>query len=268
MANEVRPHIDVLVKLQCVELEIRKINKTLGQVDRITAELDARLDEFTTAVANSRGLIQELMKASRAQDAELQTCQGRIEKSQEKLRSVKTNKEYQSGLKEIEDLQAIASRIEDEILAGMERIEGAQEELKAHQGREREQAGRIRDEKASVLQEAQEAREALERLEAEAARLSEQAAPEALALYRRVKAKKADGIAIVSVCDSVCRGCNVNIPPQMYNELQRVDRLKNCPNCERIIYWEDEEGRPESARRSPAPSGPEESPNTTGQGAP
>lgn len=245
MANEVRQQINVLVKLQGVELDIRKIKQRLSQVDRITAELDARLHEFTAAVENSQNRIQELMKTSRTLESELQMSQGRIAKSQEKLRSVKTNKEYQSGLKEIEDLGAIASKIEDEILAGMEQIESVQEELKGHHARVEAQAGRIRGEKASVLQDAQEAQGALQRKEAEAARLSDQAAPEALALYRRVQAKRADAIAIVCVCDAVCRGCNVNIPPQMYNELQRVDRLKNCPNCERIIYWEEEEGRSE-----------------------
>jgi hypothetical protein len=245
MANEVRQQINVLVKLQEVELEIRKIKQTLSQVDRRTADLDARLNEFTTAVENSRGRIQELMKTSRELDSELQMNQGRIAKSHEKLRSVKTNKEYQAGLKEIEDLGVIVSKIEDEILAGMEQIESTQQELKGQSARLEAQAGLIREEKQSVLQEAQGAAATLQRMEDEAERLSGQTAPEALALYRRVKAKKADGIAIVAVCASVCRGCNVNIPPQMYNELQRVDRLKNCPNCERIIYWEDEEGRSE-----------------------
>ncbi|MCD4805390.1 MAG: nucleotide-binding protein, partial [Desulfobacterales bacterium] len=29
-------------------------------------------------------------------------------------------------------------------------------------------------------------------------------------------------------------------PPQMYNDLQRCDSLKFCPNCQRIIYyWKD-----------------------------
>jgi hypothetical protein len=245
MSNEVRQQIEVLVRLQGVELEIRKITQNLSQVDRITSELDARLHEFTAAVENSQNRIQELMKTSRTLDAELQMSQGRIAKSQEKLRSVKTNKEYQSGLKEIEDLGAIVSKIEDEILAGMEQIENVQGELKGHEARVAAQAGRIRAEKDAVLQEARAAQAALQRMEAEAAGLCDQAASEALALYRRVKAKKPDGVAIVSVCNSVCRGCNVNIPPQMYNELQRVDRLKNCPNCERIIYWEDEESRPE-----------------------
>jgi len=158
---------------------------------------------------------------------------------------VKTNKEYQSGLKEIDDLGAIASKIEDEILAGMEQVEAANASIKEHQARFDSQAGLIRAEKESVLQEAEQARQRLEEMKADAAALAAQIPAEALALYRRVKAKKSDGVAICSVSASICGGCHVNIPPQMYNELQRVDRLKNCPNCERIIYWDDDQRRSE-----------------------
>ena len=245
MANEVRHQIVMLVKLQSIELEIRKLEQVLSQVDRRTADLDAQLNEFVAAVENDKTKIQELTKMSRALEAELQTNQGRVAKSQEKLRSVKTNKEYQSGLKEIEDLGGIVSKIEDDILGCLDQIETSTRELKGHQARLDSEAQRIGTEKDSVRRDAQEAKRNLERLQAEAAQLSGQLPGGVLSLYRRVKAKKADGVAIASVGASVCRGCNVNIPPQMYNELQRVDRLKNCPNCERIIYWEDEEGRSE-----------------------
>jgi len=47
----------------------------------------------------------------------------------------------------------------------------------------------------------------------------------------------------------VCSGCNVNLPPQMYNEIQRFDRIRFCPNCQRIVYWREqadpEEDNPE-----------------------
>ena len=52
-------------------------------------------------------------------------------------------------------------------------------------------------------------------------------------------------MAIVDVKMQVCQGCNMNIPPQMYNELQRGISLKYCPSCERIIYWQDENERSE-----------------------
>ncbi len=245
MANEVRHQIVRLVKLQSIELEIRKLQQVLSQVDRRAAELDAQLNEFITAVENGKAQVQDLTKASRALDAELQMNQSQVAKSHEKLRSVKTNKEYQSGLKEIEDLGVIVSKIEDDMLGCLEQIEVSTQELKEHQARLDTQAERIGLEKEAVRREADEAKADLQRLQAEAAHLSGQLPGEVLSLYRRVKAKKADGVAIASVGASVCRGCNVNIPPQMYNELQRVDRLKNCPNCERIIYWEDEESRSE-----------------------
>ncbi len=59
------------------------------------------------------------------------------------------------------------------------------------------------------------------------------------AMFNRVKSQQPDERAIVQgVTDAVCQGCHMNIPPQMYNELQREDSLKMCPSCERIIYWQ------------------------------
>jgi uncharacterized protein len=245
MTYDIRQQVRLLVELQGIEIEIRKHQRVLDQVDRRTQELDAQIQEYTAAVENGQARLHELTKTCRSLESELQINQGRIAKSHEKLRLIKTNKEYRSGLKEIEDLGVIGSKIEDDILACLDEIETAQASLKDHQTRLDAQAGSIRREKEAVLQEAEETRSRLQQREQEDLSLSGRVAPEVLALYRRVQAKKADGIGIASVYGAVCRGCNVNIPPQMYNELQRFDRLKNCPNCDRIIYWEEAESRPE-----------------------
>ena len=49
------------------------------------------------------------------------------------------------------------------------------------------------------------------------------------------------GVAVVSVWKEVCNGCHMNIPPQMYNELQKTTILMSCPHCNRIIYWQNQE---------------------------
>lgn len=245
MASTIREHISMLVELQDRELEIHRIQQELSQVERRTAGLDAQLNDFIAAVERGRTQIQELTKHIRTLESDLQVNQGRIVKSQEKLRAVKTNKEYQSSLKEIDDLNAIGSKIEDEILVSMEQIEAATASTKEQQARLDVQAGLIRSEKQSVLQEAGQARTRLEEVTAQASALAGRVPAEVLSLYRRVKAKKANGVAICAVDAAVCRGCHVNIPPQMYNELQRVDRLKNCPNCDRIIYWDEDQRRSE-----------------------
>jgi uncharacterized protein len=245
MASTIREHISMLVDLQDLELDIHKIQQELSQVERRTAGLDAQLNEFIAAVERGKAQVQELTKRIRSLESDLQVNQGRVLKSQEKLRAVKTNKEYQSGLKEIDDLNAIGSKIEDEILVSMEQMDAANASTMEQQARLDAQAGLLRSEKESVLQDARQSRIRLEQMTAQASALAERVPAGVLALYRRVKAQKANGVAICAVDAAVCRGCNVNIPPQMYNELQRVDRLKNCPNCDRIIYWDEDQHRSE-----------------------
>ena len=50
------------------------------------------------------------------------------------------------------------------------------------------------------------------------------------------------GSAVVVVRQGVCTGCHMNVPPQMYNELQKFRDIRQCPNCHRILFY-----RPENA---------------------
>ena len=65
-------------------------------------------------------------------------------------------------------------------------------------------------------------------------------APDLLATYRHACTQQGDGVGVAAVRRAVCQGCHMNIPPQLYNELQRRDSIKNCPLCHRIIYWQEE----------------------------
>lgn len=63
---------------------------------------------------------------------------------------------------------------------------------------------------------------------------------ELLVRYERIK-KRNKGVGVTSVWKAVCNGCHMNIPPQLYNELQKSDDLLSCPNCNRIMYFQDME---------------------------
>ena len=47
----------------------------------------------------------------------------------------------------------------------------------------------------------------------------------------------------------------MNIPPQLYNILQRGQTVETCPSCHRIIYWEEimKDDPAAAARRRPTP---------------
>jgi uncharacterized protein len=245
MTATIREQTRTLSRLQKLELEARRLAGLLSRVQERTDALHTRLKESEAPIGSAHRLQEELQKKYRSQEAEFKVNQERIARSHEKLRAVKNNKEYQSGLKEIDDLALAGSKLEDEMIACLDEIEAARSYLKEHQAAAERLAAEIRLEMDQVEEEAQAATVRLASLRVRSEELARHVAPEILALYRRIRDRKSDGVALAEVRAEVCGGCYVNIPPQMYNELQRRDRLKHCPNCDRIIYWDDDDERSE-----------------------
>jgi predicted nucleic acid-binding Zn-ribbon protein len=45
------------------------------------------------------------------------------------------------------------------------------------------------------------------------------------------------GNAVVEVTGGICQGCYMNIPPQLWNEIIRNDKVHFCSSCQRILYY-------------------------------
>jgi predicted nucleic acid-binding Zn-ribbon protein len=52
--------------------------------------------------------------------------------------------------------------------------------------------------------------------------------------------ERRNGTAIAPVREGVCLGCNMNILPQQFIDLQKGEEIIQCPHCQRILYWLDE----------------------------
>jgi hypothetical protein len=52
--------------------------------------------------------------------------------------------------------------------------------------------------------------------------------------YLNVKRRHSNPLADVS--NGICRGCHMNIPPQLYNNVRKFDIVYNCPWCFRLLY--------------------------------
>ena len=233
----IKEQINILIKLQKIEIESDDIKSKLSNVSKKLDSFDAKLKEFEQSIIDEESLLNDLNKEYRSYDSDAQTSLALIKKSQEKLRAVKTNKEYQSLLKEMEELKAKNSQAEDEMLLGLDRIDETEKNISVKKDEYSRVKERVNSDKETIMQEVEIGKERLAKLEVEWNEVSSKVKPELLKRYMMVK-RRVKGIAIASVKKSVCSGCNMNLPPQMYNELQCCDSLKFCPNCQRIIYWE------------------------------
>ena len=51
--------------------------------------------------------------------------------------------------------------------------------------------------------------------------------------------KRLEHPVIVAVKEGICTGCHIAVPPQSYIELQRGQQILSCPNCQRLIFWNE-----------------------------
>jgi uncharacterized protein len=237
--------IVTLVKLQNIDTEVQKLQSFLKKIPVRMGVLDDRLEKSMRSVEEDETVISDLNKKYRTYESDVQLNLGKIQKSEEKLRSVKTNKEYQSSLKEIEDIKSKNSMIEDEMLEFLEQIENAEKNLNERKQGYSEFVEETNREKDSIKKDAEQFKQKLAQLKSDRKIITDVLDSTIFEIFCRVKAKQSDSVAITEVKDAVCQGCNLNIPPQMYIELQHRNSLKNCPSCERIIYWEEHNKRPE-----------------------
>jgi predicted nucleic acid-binding Zn-ribbon protein len=225
----------VLINLQKIETEKESIQKALSAIPEKSDALDAEVIEFEKKLTDETAVLDELKKEYRSHELAVRENFSKITKSKERLNAIKTNKEYQAMLKEIEDIETKNSEIEDVMMGYLEQIETKEKYVAAVRKEGIQLRDRITKEKEKIHKEQVEGGKKLSQLESQSESLSKRADPDMLYKYKKVK-NRVFGSVIVPVVNAVCGGCNMNIPAQLYNELYRFDTLRFCPFCYRMIY--------------------------------
>src|SRR5262249_47049441 len=159
---------------------------------------------------------------------------------------VKNAKEFMANERELQATRKQAQEREEEVLKLQGAVEGAKKSISQHEADFAAlQAHVAEEQKTAAVKVAElEAQIADERKLREGAEA--RVRPDVLKKYASIKMRR--GLAMVPVKNGTCQGCNMNIPPQLFNMLQRGTSIEVCGNCNRIIYWdklmEDPDGKP------------------------
>jgi predicted nucleic acid-binding Zn-ribbon protein len=229
------PDLAKLIDLQAADNEIKRIEAALQDVPRRQADLGAELARESERLSAVRERLEATQKRRRSNEGALQDLQGRRSKYRGQLMEVKTNREYQAMLHEIEVVEREIHGIEDQILEDMEAGEGLAAEVKREQvllseaEKRHEQAVRELDVQAHALQQER------QRWIDERAGLAASLPTELTELYQRVARLR--GAAVAEARAGTCQQCRMVLRPQMYVELKRNDQIVQCPSCSRVLYY-------------------------------
>ncbi len=234
---------DLIKRLVTLQQVDTRILEKRAFIDRVPGRIN-EVDEPLKAARAELELVRQRNDASAKKKKEkerlLEDINDKIKKAKGRISDLKTNKEYQAHLKEIEASEREISSIEDQILAIMEEMEKSLQNQKQIEGRVKSEEDKLNAFRRGLEEEVAQYEKELEGLKAERGGLAASVDRDAYNAYMALLAT-GSGLAVTSARNEICTGCNMNMPPQLFVELRKGEELIQCPQCRRILYYSEEQ---------------------------
>lgn len=231
----VKEKLKSLEALQSLDVEILELKKAGEAHPKRLAELDAELAKTRLAADAQRTKLAENEKARSEKQEHIQEEKEKVKKWEARLAEMRTTREYAALAREIDIAKKANINLEDELKQLTAQADEIKRELTALETalKEREKATaserKMLNEKIAAL----DAR--IAELNEGRAALTEKVEAPLLKRYETIRQRR--GTALAQVEAGVCRGCQMRLPPQMFNMLLSGNVIESCPSCNRLVYY-------------------------------
>ncbi len=232
-----RDQLKRLEELQKYDAEIQELTNALKAIPAKLEATQSDLARVESLLNSERAQLAETQRYYSDQKSLVENDENHVNNAKGKLSKAQNSKEYVAAQREIDQTKESLQAREVEIAKLVEAI----------QAKEKVLAERAEDVKAlreSVDKDNEAARSRMAELEgkiagikAERDKIAANVRADVLKRYGAIRMRR--GLALAPVSNGTCRGCNMNIPPQLFNVLQRGTTIETCPYCHRIIYWDE-----------------------------
>ncbi len=236
---DLKSQISSLIKLQTIDSEIYALNTEKESTPGQIKALDAAFEEKKQALDALNKKILDLQKQKKDKELGLASKEEAAKKLQSQLYQLKTNKEYQAMLQQINDAKADASVSEDRILELMDQLDNARAEIDKEKQLLQQEEKLLNEKKNKIQERMKDVDDRMSQLQAQQKQIIPEIDSKILPQYQRIL-KNRDGLAIVRVKDNSCGGCNMHVPPQVINLIKMYERIITCEVCNRMLYIDDE----------------------------
>jgi predicted nucleic acid-binding Zn-ribbon protein len=228
--------LDLLLQLQSIDYD-------LGELERSKEYIPDMMDNLRKEIADAEQKLDktksELLTARREQkevELDIQTRQTKLKALQERMLAIKTNKEYDALIHEIDQVKEHISLLEDREMALMETIEALEKEL---DGMDDKVAvvRKVNSEQLNSLQhQIDTVGSKVQTKEAERQHVVGKVDKRIISTYERIRKGKG-GAAVVMVKKRACGACYKALPPQKIQEIKLGERIITCDSCGRMLVW-------------------------------
>lgn len=246
-----KKQLALLRELQRIDLRFDELEAEKAEIQQKLEENRNFLNKLIDDLERQKQEFEDVRGLRRQKTDELEEIRAGLANSQEKLKQVSSQKEFNAVEIEIDVYKKKLEQTQEEAIHLDEVIETAEESVDERE----EKIVQLREGIAAEVAEAEEQLADLDdQLTAGQKRQKEarkEVSKRILHKYDFIRSRR-PGLAVVAARNGHCEGCFMALPPQQFIEIQRGETFDFCPSCQRILYfWEEALGEEGEA---PAPA--------------
>ena len=227
--------LKILKNLQDIDQELNDVRRQLAVLESETGELTAERARVEGMIATLGGDLAHLENELAELDCALSIEQDNVVKAEGRLPAIKTQKEYVAVLKEIDTAKKVNKEIQDRIKNKKEEIAALAAEKAEKDAELAAVSARTAERSALIQAQIDEIKANSNARETERKELFAQIPP-TLGKRYQVLIERRNGVAVVLAHKGACTGCNMLLPPQLFNNLYTTQEILSCPLCNRLLY--------------------------------
>lgn len=243
-----KDELAALEELQSLDLEILEQRKELSAIPENLKAMRSDVAHVGEILEREKERLTESEQWRLDKEKDIVTQNELLAKSKVKLQTVRNEKESKAAQREIDGIRKTIQEREEEALKVMEAIDQYRSAIENHSQEFAELEKQLFESEEEGKTRIQEVEADIGKTEARRQELVDRVPQKTYRLYERIH--KRLGRAVVEALEGHCAGCNLDVPPQMYNEIQRGDKIHQCPYCFRILIFREQQQADESDKSS------------------
>ncbi|AHH04691.1 hypothetical protein BmHG_00730 [Borrelia miyamotoi] len=231
-------NIDILKNLEGIYKARFELEEKQKNIPRYLQAKKAQIDELIRSLDELQLKFKDYQKDDASLKLDIQDINVRKSKAEEKIDSIKTQREYEALEKELQTI------IDDEVAIRkkMTHITGLKtkidKEIVEVKNKLEVEQDIYATESTSLENELLEIVKKLDSIKIEEDKYASRMDEDFLFKFQRIIRNKSNGV--VPLIDNVCKGCHMILPVEFANKVRREpDDIKFCPYCSRILYYQD-----------------------------
>lgn len=234
--------IQRLLILQEVDSAIHRLRKELENKPKFLAEIEFILSQKLRSIEENKNRLKDVESQKNSTEQLLFLEQEKLKKTRSRLtgQNIRNTSAYFANQREVEKVKKDADEIENSLLLILQSIDELNKNISALEA----EVGKLENKRDAADAEIKSTTADLTaQLEQNLARRNDLVVGierDVLSNYERIRTHFPEN-AVTTALNEMCKACFMNIPPQLYNEVLRGEKIINCPSCRRILYFHSEQ---------------------------